>query len=183
MSTRSDRAAGPGSGAQAHPVTTGCGADSAAFGELDGDSSSAVTGFAVTPTVALRPFAIHPEVFDRWADNKGEKLADDLPNPSQKRPGAALSSLYGEAWEARVINADPRIELGVYDDYGRQPSGYHVVLYNRSGDQQGLGITSGWNELTWLKASTSPRDGAREYLHEICSVANEILSMLSSPRC
>lgn len=141
--------------------------------------SSEATGFVVTPTAGLRHFTINVEAFDRWVAAKGEELECDLPDRSHERPGGAMSELYYEALEAQAIVADPRVELSVNGDDDWGSSGYYVVLHNRNGTQRRVGITSGWNELTWLAPGTSARDGAYQYLDEVCAVANEILGMLT----
>lgn len=142
-------------------------------------SQSQSAAFALT-VEALLSFSVDPDALDAWVANLDpDDFEADLPAADSEYPSRDLSCLVCTAIEHHALTGDPRLHLAVYEGDDDESTGYYVVLRNEFGDQRLIGITSGWTELSFVDAATTLADQAREYLTEICAVANTLLGLAS----
>lgn len=127
-------------------------------------------------------FALDQEAFQAWITPiHPEDLDISLPSKHSEYPSRDLSCLVCDAIEHGALVGDPRPRLTVYEGDDDESCGYSVVLHNEIGDQRMVGITSGWTELDFADPATTPADQAREYLTEVCAVANALLGFAARP--
>lgn len=136
-------------------------------------------GFVISVD-ALMPFTVDDDALQSWLRPiHPEDLELSLPSSESEYPSRDLSCLVCDAIDHHALVGDPRLRLTVYEGDDEESTGYYAVLHNTIGDQQFLGITSGWTELDFAEPTAPLTDQAREYLTVVCAVANTLLAIAS----
>ncbi|WP_156371424.1 MULTISPECIES: hypothetical protein [Nocardia] len=125
------------------------------------------------------PFAIDEPAFARWLAAHHDRVEGLLPGEHDTLPASDLVAFFDAAREAEVLTEDPRLELCL--DHNDPPGlpGFTLMLRNQHGDQDGLGLTTGFTQMLFPDSGTSTAEAARFHLEHILEVANGVLSLLT----
>ena len=125
-------------------------------------------------------FDLDEQAFQAWITpiHPEDDLDISLPSKHSEYPSRDLSCLVCDAIDHGALVGDPPLRLTVYEGDDDESCGYYAVLHNEIGDQRMAGITSGWTELDFADSAATPADQAREYLTEVCAVANAVLGFV-----
>ena len=98
---------------------------------------------------------------------------------SRRKPlSSARRAVVCDAIDHGPLVGDPRPRLTVYEGDDDESCGYYAVLHNEIGDQRMVGITSGLTELDFADSALPHPKQAREYLTEVCAIANAVLGLV-----
>ncbi|MET7772025.1 hypothetical protein [Nocardia sp. NPDC005366] len=125
------------------------------------------------------PFAIDEPAFAGWLAVHADRVEGLVPGRHDTAPASDLVALFDAAREADVLTEDPRLELCVdHDDTAGLP-GFTLVLRNQHGNQDRLGLTTGFTELLYPDAGICTAEAARFHLEHIIEAANSVLRLLT----
>ncbi|MGS2807772.1 MULTISPECIES: hypothetical protein [Nocardia] len=125
------------------------------------------------------PFAIDEAAFELWLVVHADRVEGLLPGRHDRMPASDLVAFFNAAREADVLTEDPRLELCLDHDNTAGLPGFTLVLRNQHGNQDGLGLTTGFTELLFPDTDTSTAQAARFHLEHIIEVANGVLHLIT----